>query len=233
MWVSRHSCFPTVSDGFRPNSNLFGEVTNFRLNAGSADIAAFLQFQTFSDLFQTSLDWPLISSCSPTVSDGFRPVSHLFGLAINFHINVGSADIAAFLQFQTFSDPFQTSLDWPQISSCFPSVSDGFRPVSNLFGLAINFHINVGSADIAAFLQFHAVTNLFLLLQYYKVLLCTIPYYKVLLQYYKVLLQYYSVLQSVSTTPVLLCTTKCYSVLQTTTPYKSTTPVYYKVLLQY
>ena len=62
------------------------------------------------------------------------------------------------------------------------------------------------------------------------VLLCTTPYYKVLIQYYSVLqsttpvllctwsvlLQYYSVLQSItpvlqSTTPVLLCTTKYYS----------------------
>ena len=58
---------------------------------------------------------------------------------------------------------------------------------------------------------------------YYKVLLCTTPYYKVLRQYYsstvpyyKVLLQYYSVLQS--TTPVLLRTTKYYS---STTPYYS------------
>ena len=55
-------------------------------------------------------------SCFPTISDGFRPVSDLFGLASNFHINVGSADIAAFLQFQTVSDLFQTSLGWPAIS---------------------------------------------------------------------------------------------------------------------
>ena len=64
-----------------------------------------------------------------------------------------------------------------------------------------------------------------------KELLCTTPYYTVLLQYY-------SVLQS--TTPVLLCTTKYYSVLQSTTPvlvrtakYYSSTSLYYKVLLQY
>ena len=64
--------------------------------------------------------------------------------------------------------------------------------------------------------------------------------------YYKVLLQYFSVLQS--TTPVLLCTTKCYSsttlyykvllqsssatqVLLSTTNYYSSTTVFYKVLL--
>ena len=56
------------------------------------DIAAFLQFQTVSDLFQTSLGCPQI------------------------HTNVGSADIAAFLQFQTVSNLFQTSLGRPQIS---------------------------------------------------------------------------------------------------------------------
>ena len=58
--------------------------TNFHTNVGSADIAAFLQFQTVSDL--------------------------------NFHTNVGSADIAAFLQFQTVSDLFQASLGRLQIS---------------------------------------------------------------------------------------------------------------------
>ena len=153
--------------------------TNFHTNVGSADIAAFLQFQTVSDLFQTSLLWevykfpykPRISgySCFPRVSDGFRPVSDLFGTSTNFHTNVGSADMAAFLQFQTVSDLFQTSLDvhkFPykcRISgySCFPTVSNGFRPVSNLFGTPTNFHTNVGSADIAAFLQFQTVSNLF------------------------------------------------------------------------
>ena len=83
--------------------------TNFHTNLGSADIAAFLQFQTVSDLIQTSLG-------RPTVSDGFRPVSDLFGTSTNFHTNVGSADIAAFLQFQTVSDLLQTSLGGPQIS---------------------------------------------------------------------------------------------------------------------
>ena len=82
--ISGYSCFPTVSDGFRPVSDLFGMPANFHTNVGSADIAAFLQFQTVSDL--------------------------------NFHTNVGSADIAAFLQFQTVSDLFQTSLGCPQIS---------------------------------------------------------------------------------------------------------------------
>ena len=66
---------------------------NFHTNVGSADVAAFLQFQTVSDLFQASL-----------------------GRSTNFHTNVGSADIAAFLQFQTVSDLFQTSLGCPQIS---------------------------------------------------------------------------------------------------------------------
>ena len=46
-------------------------------------------------------------------------------------------------------------------------------------------------------------------------------YYSSTTLYCKALLQYYSVLQS--TTPVLLCTTKCYS----------STTLYYKVLLQY
>ena len=88
-----------VSDGFRPVSDLFGMSTNFHTNVGSADIAAFLQFQTVSDLFQTCR----ISghSCFPTVSDGFRPVSDLFGMSTNFHTIVGSADIAAFLLCST------------------------------------------------------------------------------------------------------------------------------------
>ena len=112
--------------------------TNFHTNVGSADIAASLQFQTVSDLLQDVHKFPYkcrISgySCFPTVSDGFRPVSDLFGTSTNFHTNVGSADIAAFLQFQTVSDLFQS----------------------------INFHTNVGSADIAAFLQFQTVSDLF------------------------------------------------------------------------
>ena len=116
-----------ASDGFRPVSDLFGMPTNFNTNVGSADIAAFLQFQTVSDLFQTfrplwdGYKFPYkcrISGYSrfPTVSDGFRPVSDLFGMSTNFHTNVGSADIAAFLQFQTVSDLFQSSLGCPQIS---------------------------------------------------------------------------------------------------------------------
>ena len=121
--------------------------TNFHTNVGSADLAAFLQFQTVSD-----------------------PVSDLFGTSKNFHTNVGSMDIAAFLQFQTVSDLFQTSLGcahkFPykcRISgySCFPTVSNGFRPVSDLFGMSTNFHTNVGSADIAAFLPFQTVSDLF------------------------------------------------------------------------
>ena len=118
--------------------------TNFHTNVGSADIA---------------------------VSDGFRPVSDLFGMPTNFHTNVGSVDIAAFVQFQTVSDLFQTfgtstNFKFPykcRISgySCFPTISDGFRPVSDLFGMSTNFHTNVGSADIAAFLQFQTVSDLF------------------------------------------------------------------------
>ena len=45
-----------------------------------------------------------------------RLAFHKFGTSTNFHTNVGSADIAAFLQFQTVSDLFQTSLGCPQIS---------------------------------------------------------------------------------------------------------------------
>ena len=67
--------------------------------------AALLQFQTVSDLFETSL-----------YTGGFKPVSDLFGMSINFHIDVGPADIAAFLLFQTVSDLFQTSLDCPLLS---------------------------------------------------------------------------------------------------------------------
>ena len=79
----------------------------------------------------------------------------------NFHTNVGSADIAAFLQFQTVSDlNFHTNVGSAG-HSCFPTVSDGFRPVSDLFGTSTNFHRNVGSADIAAFLQFQTVSDLF------------------------------------------------------------------------
>ena len=119
--ISGHSCFPTVSDGFRPVSDLFGMSTNFHTNVGSADIAAFLQFHMFRR-FQTCFRplWDArklpykctISghSCFPTASDGFRPVSDLCGMSTNFHTNVGSADIAAFLRFQTVSDLFQTSL---------------------------------------------------------------------------------------------------------------------------
>ena len=172
--ISGYSCFPTVSDGFRIVSNLFGTSTNFHTNVGSADIAAFLQFQTVSDLFQTSLDvhkFPYNCringySCFPTVSDGFRPVSDLFGTPTNFHTNVGSADIAAFLRFQTCFRPLWDIHKFPykcRISgySCFPTVSDGFRPVSDPFGTSTNFHTNVGSADIAAFLQFQTVSELF------------------------------------------------------------------------
>ena len=256
--VSGHSCFPTFSDGFRPVSDLLiGTSTNFHTNVGSADIAAFLQFQTVSDLFRPLWDVhkfpyncritadiaaflqfqtcfrPLWDDhkfpCFPTVSDGFRPVSDLFGtstnfhtnvgsadlaairqfqtvsdlfgMSTNFHTNVGSADIAAFLHFQRVSDLFQTSLGCPQNSiqmkdqgiqllsysfrrfqtcfrplwdvhkfpykcrisgsSCLPTVSDGFRPVSDLFGTSTIFHTNVGSADLAAFLQFQTVSDLF------------------------------------------------------------------------
>ena len=67
--------------------------------------AALLQFQTVSDLFQTSL-----------YTGGFKPVSDLFGMSTKIHTNVGSADIAAFLEFYTVSDLFQTSLGCPLIS---------------------------------------------------------------------------------------------------------------------
>ena len=97
--ISGYSCFPTVSDGFRPEFPYKCRISGY--------------------------------SCFPTVSDGFRPVSDLFGMSTNFHTNVGSADIAAFLQFQTVSD---------------------------LFGTPTNFHTNVASADIAAFLQFQTVS---------------------------------------------------------------------------
>ena len=108
--ITGYSCFPTVSNGFRPVSDLFGLSTNFHTTVGSADIAAFLRFQTF------------------------RPVSDLFGMSTNFHTNVGPADLAACLQFQTVSD---------------------------LFGMSTNFHTNVGPADLAAFLQFQMVSDLF------------------------------------------------------------------------
>ena len=143
--------------------------TNFHTNVGSADIAAFLRFQTVSDLFQTSLGRPQISSghsCFPTVSDCFRPVSDLFGMSTNFHTNLGSADIAAFLRFQTCFRPLWDVHKFPykcRISgySGLPTVSDGFRAVSDLFGTSTNFHTNVGSADIAAFLQFQTASDLF------------------------------------------------------------------------
>ena len=149
--------------------------TNFHTNVGSADIAAFLQFQTVSDLFQTSFGTSAIFHTNVgsadiaaflQISDGFRPVSDLFGTSANFHTNVGSADIAAFLQFQTCFRPLWDVRKFPykcRISgySCFPTVSDGFRPVSDLFGMSTNFHTNVGSADIAAFLRFQTVSDLF------------------------------------------------------------------------
>ena len=113
--------------------------TNFHTNVGSADIAACLRFQTcfrpLGDVHKFPYKCRISGySCFPTVSDGFRPVSDLFGMSTNFHTNVGSADIAAFLQFQTVSD---------------------------LFGMSTNFHTNVGSADIAAFLRFQRVSDLF------------------------------------------------------------------------
>ena len=141
--------------------------TNFHTNVGSADIAAFLRFQTVSDGFRPLWDvhkFPYecrISgySCFPTVSDGFRPVSDLFGMPTNFHTN-------GFRRFQTCFRPLWDAHKFPykcRISghSCFPTVSDGFRPVSDLFGMSTNFHTIVGSADIAAFLQFQTVSDLF------------------------------------------------------------------------
>ena len=145
--ISGYSCFPTVSDGFRPVSDLFGVSTNFHTNVGSVDIMLLsYSFRRFQTCFRPLWDvhkfpykcrisgyscFPTVSdgfhkfpykcrisgySCFPTVSDGFRPVSDLFGASTNFHTNVGSVDIAAFLQFQTVSDLFQTFLGCPQIS---------------------------------------------------------------------------------------------------------------------
>ena len=143
--ITGYSCFPTVSNGFRPVSDLFGLSTNFHTTVGSADIAAFLQFQTVSD-FQTCFRplWDVHkfpykcrtsgSSCLPAVSNGFRPLW----------------DVHKF--------PYKCRASG---SSCFPTVSDGFRPVSDLFGMSTNFHTNVGSADIAAFLPFQTVSDLF------------------------------------------------------------------------
>ena len=87
--------------------------TNFlHTNVGSADIAAFLQFQTVSDLFGTSTNFHTnVGSADIAAFLQFQTVSDL-----NFHTNVGSADIDPFLQFQTVSDLFQTSLGCPQIS---------------------------------------------------------------------------------------------------------------------
>ena len=87
--------------------------TNFHINVGSADIGAFLQFQTVSDLFQTSLGCPQIHT---NVGSADIAAFLQLGRPPNFHTNVGSADIAAFLQFQTVSDLFQTSLGCPKIS---------------------------------------------------------------------------------------------------------------------
>ena len=98
--------------------------TNFHTNVGSADIAAFLQFQMVSDLFQTS-----------------------FGMSTNFHTNVGSADIAAFLRFQTCFRPLWDAHKFPYKCRISGHSCD-------LFGMSTNFHTIVGSADIAAFLQF-------------------------------------------------------------------------------
>ena len=159
-------------------------------------------------------------------SDGFRPVSDLFGLATHFHINLGSADTAAFLQFQTCFRPLWIGHSFPykcRISrySCFPTVSNDFRPVSDLFGASIT-------------ILYYQM--LFCITLYYKVLLRTtkcyssVQYYSVLLQYCKALLQYYKVLLQYYTLyyKVLLRTTKCYS---STTPYYSSTAKYYSSTL--
>ena len=121
--------------------------TNFHTNVGSADTAAFLQFQTVSDLFQTSLGCPQI-----------------------FHTNVGSCpqifhtNVLSY-SFRRFQTCFRPLWDVHKFQTCFrphaflsdlkqfPTVSDGFRPVSDLFGMSTNFHTNVGSVDIAAFLS--------------------------------------------------------------------------------
>ena len=117
--------------------------TNFHTYVGSADIAAFLRFQTCFRPLWDAHKFPYkcgISgySCFPTVSDGlqtcFRPLW----------------DVHKF--------PYKCRISG---YSCFPTVSDGFRPVSDLFGMSTNFHTNVGSADIPAFLRFQTVSDLF------------------------------------------------------------------------
>ena len=138
-------------------------------------MAAFLPFQTVSDLFQTSLGRPtnfhtIGGSADKAAFLQFRRFQTC-GTSTNFDTNVGSSDSC----FPTVSDGFKPVLDSLgchkflhkcRISgySCFPTVSDGFRPVSDLFGTSANFHTNVGSADIAAFLRFQSfrpVSDLF------------------------------------------------------------------------
>ena len=93
-----------------PLTSTLPETNSLHLEMGHSKIAAFLQFQTVSNLFQTSLGCPQIS----------------------IQADVGSADIAAFLQFQTVSDLFQTSLGCPQIS-----IQIVFQP--SIFRWYVNF----------------------------------------------------------------------------------------------
>ena len=145
--ISGYSCFPTVSDGFRPVSDLFGTPTNFHTNVGSTDIAAFLySFRRFQ-------------TC-------FRPLWDVHKFPYKCRISGYSCFSYSFRRFQTCFKPLWDAHKSPykcRISghSCFPTVSDGFRPVSDLFGMSTNFYTNVGSADIAAFLQFQTVSDLF------------------------------------------------------------------------
>ena len=145
---------------------------NFHTNVGSVDIAAFLQFQTVSDLFHTSLGHKFpykcrISgySCFPTVSGGFRPLWDVHKFPYKCRISGYSCFPTVSDGFRPVSDLFGMSTNFHtnvgSADSCFPTVSDGFRPVSDLFGMSTNFHTNVGSADIAAFLQFQTVSDLF------------------------------------------------------------------------
>ena len=155
--ISGYSCFPTVSDGFRPVSDLFGVSTNFHTNVGSVDIMLLsYSFRRFQTCFRPLWDvhkFPYkcrISgySCFPTVSDGFHKFPY-------------KCRISGYSCFPTVSDGFRPVFrplwgvhKFPykrRISgySCFPTVSNGFRPVSDPFGMSTNFHTNVGPVDIA------------------------------------------------------------------------------------
>ena len=133
---------------------------NFHTNVGSADIAAFLQFQTVSDLnFHTN-----VGSADIALSYSFRRFQTCFRPIWDVHKFPYKCRISGYNCFPTVSNGFRPEFPYKcRISgySCFPTDSDGFRAVSDLFGMPTNFHTNVGSADIAAFLQFQTVSDLF------------------------------------------------------------------------